>query len=160
MLGWDLIQWLSMCLPGEEKVPVNSSTSSIHSAAGHSKKFHSIHPYNTVLHSRGRRRRPHREVRPWQNAGKSAFREESSQKVSPSQWPQISFVRASRYWVALPLEVNFQYVIYLCSKLGLPITLVLNFCQPDLMLHKITDVFAKNLKSATQKTEKCTWTNT
>ena len=31
----------------EEKVPVNSSTSSIHSAAGHSKKFHSIH---TVLY--------------------------------------------------------------------------------------------------------------
>ena len=27
----------------EEKVPVNSSTLSIHSAAGHSKKFHSIH---------------------------------------------------------------------------------------------------------------------
>ena len=27
----------------EEKVPVNSSTRSIHSAAGHSKKFHSIH---------------------------------------------------------------------------------------------------------------------
>ena len=38
MLGWDLIQqWLSMCLPGEEKVPVNSSIPSEHSG-GHTRR--------------------------------------------------------------------------------------------------------------------------